>query len=164
VRIALHTGAAEERDGDCFGQPLNRVARLLAIGHGGQTLLSQASRGLLPEDAPLLYKSSPRLKDLPQPQNVSQFIAENLPSAFPPYRPPRNTNLPLQATSFIGREREIEEVKRQLADSRLVTLVGTGGCGKTRLALQVAAETLENYTDGVWLVELAPLTDAALVM
>ncbi|HZO91340.1 MAG TPA: tetratricopeptide repeat protein [Chthonomonadaceae bacterium] len=164
VRMALHTGNAEEQNGDYFGPPLNRVARLLAIGHGGQVLLSQATRDLLPGDAPLTDKGSHRLKDLQQPEHVFQLAAPDLPSAFPPLRSLRNTNLPIQSTSFIGREREMAQLKELLASTRLLTLTGTGGCGKTRLALQVAAEVVEDYPDGVWLVELAALSDPSLVV
>src|SRR5579884_1029708 len=163
VRIALHTGAVEHRDGDYFGPPLNRVARLLAIGHGGQVLLSQATRDLLPPDAPLTDKGSHRLKDLQQPEHVFQLVAPDLPSEFPPLRSLRNTNLPVQTTSFIGREQEIAQLKTLFPSTRLLTLTGAGGCGKTRLALQVAADVLEEYPDGVWLVELAALSEGSLV-
>jgi predicted ATPase/class 3 adenylate cyclase/Tfp pilus assembly protein PilF len=164
VRMALHTGEAEMRDGDYFGQSLNRVARLLAVGHGGQILLSQTTHDALPSDTPLADKGSHRLKDLLQPEHIYQLIDSNLPSDFPPLRSLHNTNLPIQSTSFIGREREIQEVKHLLSTSRLLTLTGTGGCGKTRLALQAAADAVEEFSDGVWLVELAALSDPALVI
>jgi predicted ATPase/class 3 adenylate cyclase/tetratricopeptide (TPR) repeat protein len=169
VRMGLHTGIAEERDGDYFGPTLNRAARLQAIGHGQQTLLSevtyQLSRDSLPEAVTLLDKGQHRLKDLLAPEHVWQLLHPALPAEFPPlksldYLP---TNLPRQMTSFIGREQEVEQVKRLLSASPLLTLLGTGGAGKTRLALQVGAEVLENYKDGVWLVELAVLTEPALV-
>jgi predicted ATPase/class 3 adenylate cyclase len=163
VRMALHTGAAEERDGDYFGPPLNRVARLLAIGHGGQVLLSQAARDLLPADASLTDQGTHRLKDLQQPEHVFQLCAPDLPSEFPPLRSLRNTNLPLQTTSFIGRDQEMAELKALFPSTSLLTLTGTGGCGKTRLALQMAADLAEDYPDGVWLVELAALSDGRLV-
>ena len=169
VRMGLHTGEAEERDGDYFGQTLNRVARLQAVGHGQQTLLSQAtyqlvSSSLLP-DVTLRDMGQQRLKDLLAPEHVWQLCYPTLPSEFPPlksldYLP---TNLPRQMTSFIGREREMAEVKRLLAATPLLTLVGSGGGGKTRLAVQVGADVLDNYQDGVWLVELAALSDASLV-
>ncbi len=165
VRMALHTGTAEFRDNDYFGQTLNRVARLLAIGHGGQTLISQTTRQFLPADTPLEDKGTHRLKDLQHPEHVWQLSAPDLPSEFPPLHSlnPQRHNLPIQSTSFIGRETEMEEVKARLSSVRLLTLTGTGGCGKTRLALQVGADLVEAYADGVWLVELAALTEPALV-
>jgi len=171
VRMALNTGAVESRDNDYFGLPLNRVARLLAIGHGGQILLSQAVYDLvketLPEDASLGEHGLHRLKDLGQPERVFQLLHPSLPAEFPPLRslsnPALPNNLPQQVTSFIGREKEIAEVKALLGKTRLLTLIGSGGGGKTRLGLQVAADLLEGVGDGVWLVELAPLTDRNLV-
>ncbi|MCW3055796.1 MAG: Adenylate/guanylate cyclase [Chthonomonadales bacterium] len=167
VRMALNTGAVESRDNDYFGLPLNRVARLLAIGHGGQILLSQAVYELvketLPEGASFGEHGLHRLKDLGQPECVFQLLHPSLPADFPPLRslsnPALPNNLPQQVTSFIGREKEIAEVKALLGKTRLLTLIGSGGGGKTRLGLQVAAELLEGVGDGVWLVELAPLND-----
>ena len=171
VRMALHTGIAEERDGDYFGQALNRVARLLATGHGGQTLLSGATQELtrdhLPLAASLLDLGQRRLKDLGRPEIVFQLRHPALSADFPPLRsldnPDLPNNLPLQVASFIGREKETTDVKFLLAKTRLLTLTGSGGSGKTRLALQVAADLLDQYFDGVWLVELATLSDPALV-
>ncbi len=169
VRMALHTGVAEERDGDYFGPPLNRIARLLAIGRGGQVLLTAATRellaGNLPRGATLQERGSHRLRDLSQPEQVYQLLHPSLRAVFPPLRSlsTHPNNLPHQLTSFIGREKEIEQLDALLGRSRLVTLTGSGGCGKTRLALHVAAELLEAYPDGVWLVELAALSDPALV-
>jgi predicted ATPase/class 3 adenylate cyclase/Tfp pilus assembly protein PilF len=169
VRMALHTGTAEERGGDYFGPALNRIARLLEAGHGGRILLSQATvelvRDQLPEGADLRDLGLHRLRDLTRPEQIFQLVAPGLPASFPPLRSLEafRHNLPAQLTSFIGREREIEEVKRLLAGSRLLTLTGAGGCGKTRLALQVAADRVEAYRDGVWFVPLAALTDPALV-
>ena len=171
VRMALHTGATEERGGDYFGSPLNRIARLMAAGHGGQVLLSEATQGLvrdaLPPDASLLDLSRHRLKDLGRPEQVFQLLHPALAADFPPLRsldnPALPNNLPQQPTSFIGRETQIEEVKARLGKSRLLTLVGAGGSGKTRLSLQVAADLLDGQGDGVWLVELAALSDPALV-
>src|SRR5579871_657037 len=170
VRMALHTGAAEVRDNDYFGQPLNRVARLLGTGHGGQVLLSLATQELtrdaLPPSASLLAMGEHRLRDLNRPETVFQLLHPDLPAEFPLLKSLDNAalpnNLPQQLTSFIGREKEIDEVKRLLEKSHLLTLTGSGGCGKTRLALQVAADLLEQYPDGVWLVELAPLSDPVL--
>ena len=159
VRMALHTGEAERRDNDFFGPTLNRVARLLAVGHGGQVLLSQASRDQLVEGV-FLDLGMHRLKDLQQPEHVWQVGA----STFPPLRSLSlyDNNLPQQLTSFVGRTRELAEIKSQLERSRLLTLTGSGGTGKTRLSLQVVAEVLEQFPGGVWLVELAP-TDPNLV-
>ena len=171
VRMALHVGAAEERDGDYFGPALNRAARLLSAGHGGQTLLSLAAqeltRDLLPESASLHDLGPHRLKDLTRPETVFQLVHPALPGAFPPLRsmdnPALPNNLPQQTTSFIGREREVAEIKALLPAARLLTLAGTGGTGKSRLSLQVAADLLDLYPDGTWLIELAALSDPALV-
>src|SRR5579884_1088216 len=170
VRMALHTGAAEERKGDYFGPALNRVARLLSIGHGGQVLLSAVTqaqvRRKIPSGASLKEMGWHRLKDLQEPQHVYQLLHPSLPSEFPALNSLDSlpNNLPRQLSSFIGREKEIAEIKRLLSASPLVTLIGTGGCGKTRLALQVAAEVLEQYPQGVWLVELAALSDPNLLV
>ena len=169
ARMALHTGTAEERDGDYFGPVLNRAARLLAIGHGGQTLLSQTVydlvRDSLPDGAALRDLGQHRLKDLQRPEQVYQLLHPELSGDFAPLRSLESlpNNLPLQPTSFIGREREIAELRRLLRGTRLLTLTGAAGSGKTRLALQLAAEILEEYPEGVWVVELAALTDPALV-
>ena len=169
VRMALHTGATEERDMDYFGPPLNRVARLLSAGHGGQILLSLASQELvrdqLPAGVSLLDCGERRLKDLVRPEHIFQVLAADLPVDFPPLKTLDTlpNNLPVQLTSFVGREKEIAEVKNALANHRLVTLTGPGGTGKTRLSLQVAADVLEAFPKGVWFVELAPLADPALV-
>ncbi len=171
VRMALHTGAAEHRDNDYFGQPLNRVARLMGIGHGGQVLVSagtqELTRDTLPPGCALQDVGEHRLRDLGRPEPVFQLLHPALPSEFPPLRsldnPELPNNLPQQVTSFIGREKEIKAVKALLGKTRLLTLTGSGGCGKTRLALQVAAEVLDQYPQGVWLAEMAPLTDPGLV-
>jgi predicted ATPase/class 3 adenylate cyclase len=170
VRMALHTGTVEPRTGDYYGLPLNRTARLLRAGHGGQILLSQATyelvRDELPEGVALRDLGEHRLKDLQRPEQVYQLLHPELPAGFPPLRSleVRSRHLPVQLTSFIGREREMNELKRLLATHRLVTLTGTGGCGKTRLAIQVAADLLEEYADGVWVVELEALVEPALVL
>ncbi len=169
VRMALHTGVTEERGDDYVGPALNRVARLLGVGYGGQALLTQPTYDLVRDDLPqnvsLLDLGEHRLKDLVRPERIFQLIAPDLPSDFPPLKSldAFPNNLPLQVTSFIGREKEMEAAKRLLWDARLVTLTGPGGTGKTRLALQIAAEFLEFYPDGAWLVELAPLSDPALL-
>jgi predicted ATPase/class 3 adenylate cyclase len=169
ARMALHTGAVEIRDKGYFGQPLNRVARLLAAGHGGQILLSAAAgqllREVLPAGAALRDMGERRLKDLIRPERVYQLVAPGLPADFPPLKTldERAQNLPIQATTFVGRESEMEEIKGLLQSSRLVTLTGPGGAGKTRLSLQVGADLVDRFADGVWFVELAALGDARLV-
>jgi predicted ATPase/class 3 adenylate cyclase len=170
VRMAVHTGAAEERDGDYFGPPVNRVARLMAAGHGGQILLSQASQELvrdeLPEGVTLRDLGECRLKDLIRPERIFQVVSPDLPDQFAALRTldAFRHNLPIQNTSFIGRERELRQVKEHLNQYRLVTLTGPGGTGKTRLSLQAAADLLDRFEDGVWLVELAPVTDPAMLV
>jgi predicted ATPase/class 3 adenylate cyclase len=171
VRMALHTGAAEERDSDYFGPPLNRVARLLATGHGAQTLLSLATAELvqddLPPDVQLRDLGVHRLKDLTRPEHIFQLVALDLPTDFPPLKSldSRPHNLPSQPTPLIGREREVAAVieRLQRPDVRLLILIGPGGTGKTRLALQVAAELLADFANGVFFVALAPIRDPALV-
>lgn len=171
VRMAMHTGVAEERGGDYFGQTLNRVARLMATGHGGQTLLSGAAHAsvqdTLPAAVTLLDLGRHRLKDLGHPEQVFELQHPALPGGFAPIRSLDNVrspnNLPQQATSFIGREKQVAEIKDALGKTRLLTLTRAGGNGKTRLALQVAADLLDGETDGVWFVELAALAAPDLV-
>ena len=170
VRIAVHTGQAQLRDeGNYFGQAVIRCARLRSIGHGGQVLLSRATRDLvvdfLPEDITLEDLGAHRLRDLARPEHVYQLCHPDLPAEFEPLRSldALPNNLPLQLTSFVGREREVRDIRIVFADTRLLTLIGSGGCGKTRLALQVAADLVDEYPDGVWWVELAPVTDHGLV-
>ena len=170
VRMAINSGSAEVRDGDFFGPALNRVARLMAIGHGDQMLVSSSTVSLVADDLPsaceLVDLGEHRLRDLDRPEHVYQLVAAGLRREFPPLRASgeRPTNLRPQVTSFVGRERELADLRTLLATSRLVTLVGAGGAGKTRLELQVAAETLDEYPDGAWLVELAPISDPDLVV
>jgi predicted ATPase/class 3 adenylate cyclase len=171
VRMALHTGAAEERDGDYFGPPVNRVARLLSAAHGGQVLLSLTTQELvrdrLPARAALRDLGEHRLKDLFRPERIFQFTAPGLPTAFPSLRTleGRPNNLPLQPTPLVGRESEVSEIVGRLRSdgARLLTLTGPGGTGKTRLALQAGADLLEEVEDGVFFVSLAALTDPDLV-
>jgi predicted ATPase/class 3 adenylate cyclase len=169
VRVALHTGAAEERENDYFGSTLSRVKRLLDVGHGGQVLLSQTTRDLVQNDLPpgvsLRDLGVHRLRHLLRPEHIYQLLHPDLPADFAPLRSIRilSHNLPQQVTRFVGREREMVEIKQYLATTRLLTLTGTGGAGKTRLALQVTAELFSQYEDGIWLVELAALADPALV-
>ncbi len=170
VRMAVHVGHADERGGDYFGPSVNRVARLLAIGYGGQVLVSGAAadlvQGEMPSQTALRDLGRHRLKDLAQPEQVYQLVAPDLQQKFFPLRSldALPNNLPLQLTSFVGREREIERVIDLLEVHRLVTLVGTGGVGKTRLGLQAGADVLEHYEDGVWFIELAPLSDGTLIL
>ncbi|MFL5761868.1 MAG: tetratricopeptide repeat protein [Thermomicrobiales bacterium] len=171
VRMAIHVGAAEERDADYFGPAVNRVARVLSAGHGGQVLLTLAgeelARDALPAGARLRDLGEHRLKDLAREERLFQVVEADLPADFPPL----NTldahphNLPVQLTPFLGRDREVASVRENLErnDVRLLTLTGPGGTGKTRLALQVAADLVEGYADGAWFVELEEATDADLV-
>jgi predicted ATPase/class 3 adenylate cyclase len=171
ARMALHTGAAHERDGDYFGPPVNRVARLLSAGHGGQVLLSSSTQELvrdhLPPQTHLRDLGERRLKDLSRPERIFQLTAPDLPSEFPPLRTleTHTNNLPLQATPLIGREREVEAVCGLLRspETRLLTLLGPGGTGKTRVGLQVAAELVDDFEDGVFFVPIAAITDPTLV-
>jgi len=172
VRMALHTGAAEEREGDYYGPSLNRAARLMSAGHGGQTLLTEATAALVRDDLPALSNlvdlGEHRLKDLARPERVFQLTSSDRRIDFPPLRSldARPNNLPIQPTTLIGRQQEVEAVRALLSrgDVRLVTLTGPGGTGKTRLSLQVAAELIDNFQEGVFFVELAPLSDPALVV
>jgi predicted ATPase/class 3 adenylate cyclase len=171
VRMALHTGECEEREGDYFGPTVNRVARLEATAHGGQVVLSEATavlvRDHLSDDMELIDLGSHRLKDLGHPEQVFGLQVDGLVVDFPPLRsldnPALPNNLPAQSNSFIGRAREVAEVRILVEEHRLVTLTGAGGSGKTRLALQVAAAVLDGSGDGVWLVELAPVSDETMV-
>ncbi len=170
VRAALHSGSAQAREGDYFGPALNRVARLLALGHGGQILLSGVAAALagdrLAAGLRLRDLGEHRLRDLEQPEHVFQLTVPDLPSEFPPLRSTGSglTNLPTQLTSFVGREREMGAVSGLLGANRLVTLIGVGGTGKTRLMIQVASGAAARYRDGAWLVELAPVSDPDLIV
>jgi predicted ATPase/class 3 adenylate cyclase/Tfp pilus assembly protein PilF len=172
VRMALHMGAAEERDGDYFGPPVNRVARLLSAAHRGQVLLSLPTQELvrdqLPAETTLRDLGEYRLKDLFRPERVYQLLAPKLPSEFPPLRTldAFRNNLPLQPTPLIGREKEVSEVCDLLRteETRLLTLTGPGGTGNTRVALQAAADLLEDFPDGTYFVSLATLTEAELLL
>jgi predicted ATPase/class 3 adenylate cyclase len=165
VRMALHTGEAEERDGNYFGSAVNRAARLGAVGHGGQVLLSSATRELVVNAFELRDLGEHRLKDLAQPEHVYQLVADGLGTDFPSLRSLdlRTTNLPAQLSTFVGRADDLEAVAELVAAHRVVTLTGIGGVGKTRLALQVAADLLDRYAHGVWFVELAPIDAPQLV-
>jgi predicted ATPase/class 3 adenylate cyclase len=169
VRMALHTGQAEERDDDYFGPTVNRVARLLAIGHGGQVLASGTTADLLhdalPSEHELRDLGLHGLKDLSHAERVFQVLAPQLDDVFPALRSLEQlpNNLPAQLTSFVGREQEVAQIESLLEHSPLVTIAGTGGVGKTRCALQAGARLLEKYADGVWFVDLAPVSDQTLV-
>jgi predicted ATPase len=172
VRMAIHAGEADpDERGDYLTAPLNRLSRLLATGHGGQILLTQAaqqlSRGALPAGAALRDLGEHRLRDLLDAEHVYQLLHLDVPATFAALNSldTRPHNLPRQPTPFLGREQQVDEVVALLrrADVQLVTLIGPGGTGKTRLALQVAAELLDDFTDGVFFVPLAPVTHPALV-
>ena len=171
VRMALHTGEADERGGDYFGPAVNRTARLMALSHGGQVLASRAAesvlRDQLPGEVELLDLGDHRLNSLSRPERVFQLTHRELRRDFPPLRSAdrRPGNLPPQLTSFVGREVESEQVVVTLGQARVVTLTGVGGVGKTRLALHVAgmAPIAERFPDGCWLCELAALREGEAV-
>lgn len=171
VRMAVHSGAAEVQDGDYVGHTLNRIARMLAAGHGGQILVSAAtaelSTGQLPVSASLVDLGHHRLKDLAVPEHVFELASPGLRTEFPPLVTvdAHPTNLPLQPTTFVGREPEVSALGDMLRRPaiRLVTLTGPGGTGKTRLAIQTGAQVLDAFPDGVFFVALADVTDSAQV-
>ncbi len=171
VRIGLHTGECEQRDNDYFGPSVNRAARLEAIAHGGQILVSRATAEILQDSLPdgvaLRDIGEHRLKDLGRPEWVFQVEADGLATEFPPVSSLDNPeflhNLPEQVSSFVGRDGELARLCELVGYARVVTLTGPGGVGKTRLALQVAVELLDGSGDGVWFVDLAPLEDPELV-
>ncbi len=169
VRMGLHTGEPVSETGGYVGLDVHRAARVCSAGHGGQILLSQAVGILAAPDLPpgvsLRDLGTHRLKDLREPEHLLQVVHPDLRADFPPVKSLDvfPNNLPVQLTSFIGREQEQAEVRRLLSATRLLTLTGSGGAGKTRLALQVAADVTKGYPDGVWLAELAPIADPALV-
>jgi predicted ATPase/class 3 adenylate cyclase len=169
VRMGLHTGEGVLGGDNYVGIDVNRSARIAAAAHGGQVIVSDATRGLvehaLPEGAWLRDLGKHRLKNIALPEHLHDLVVEGLPADFPPPRTldARPTNLPLQLTSFVGRDEEIAEVKRLLEGTRLLTLTGAGGTGKSRLALQVAAQLLDEYRDGVFFVDLSSVTDPTLV-
>jgi predicted ATPase/class 3 adenylate cyclase len=170
LRMGLHTGPAEWQNDDYEGYlTLVRTQRLMGVGHGGQVLLSRAAADLamseLPSDVALRDLGEHWLKDLPNSEHLFQLVAPDLPADFPPLRShgAERSNLPAQLTSFIGRERELAELRALLSSNRLLTLTGPGGTGKTRLALQLATEVLETFGAGAWLVELGSVFDPELV-
>lgn len=166
VRVALHTGDADLRAGHYVGSPLYRCARLLATSHGGQVLMSRATEELivdhLPDGASLLDLGQHRLRDLSRLEHVYQLQHADLAPAFPPLKSteqPR-TNLPVPLTSFVGRQADVGALTKLMRDTRLITLVGPGGIGKTRLAIQVARDLAEFWPDGVWWIDLMSIEDS----
>jgi len=164
VRMAVHTGIAEERDRDYFGPTVNRAARLMSIGHGGQVLVSQATASIVRDidDIDFIDLGEHRLRDLLRPERVFQVLMPGAQAAFPPLQSLNvsSTNLPVQLTTFIGRGDELSRVCAALGENRAVTITGVGGVGKTRLALQVAGEMLGQFAGGAWFCELASATDS----
>ena len=169
VRMGIHSGEAVEREGDYFGTTLNRCARLMDAGHGGQVLLSASTASLVPDSwgrgIALRDLGEHRLRDLSEPEHVFQVVAPNLEQEFPRLRSldAVRHNLPVVRSSFVGRQLELEEVCERVRGGQFVTLTGIGGCGKTRLALEAAARLVEWFPQGVFLVSLAVLSDGELV-
>ena len=171
LRIGLHTGEIQLRDeGNYAGPTINRTARLRDLGHGGQTLLSGATEAMvldaLPSDAWLSDLGTHPLRDLPRPERVIQLCHPDVVNEFPPLRTSKTyaaANLPVQLTSFVGRGAQLTQLRELLTENRVVTLTGAGGVGKTRLAIQAAAQAAGEFSDGVWCVDLAPITDPELV-
>ncbi|MEJ2758765.1 MAG: adenylate/guanylate cyclase domain-containing protein [Anaerolineales bacterium] len=169
VRIGMHTGESEQRAGDYYGTTVNRAARMMDIAHGGQVLASEATVSLskhsLPSDIFLVDKGQHRLKGIAQLEHVYQISSPGLENEFPPLRSLATFkhNLPRQLTSFVGREKELVEIQRLMESAQLLTLLGPGGTGKTRLMLQSAEEMIQDFPDGVWLVELATLTNPSKI-
>ncbi len=166
VRMGVHAGEAARADTGLVGLEVHRAARVAAVGYGGQVLLSEAAavllRDTLPPGVSLTDLGVHQLKDLGRPERIFQLQAAGLQTGFPPPRslgnPALPNNLPAQLASFIGRDRELSGVRALVESSRLVTLIGAGGSGKTRLSLRLAAELLDGSGDGVWLVELAAVS------
>lgn len=170
VRMAIHTGTAEFRETDWYGRVVNRCARLRSIGSGGQILVSRVSADLVadrvPEGIELVFGGTHRLKDLEEPEDVFLVSHPDLAECLAPLRSLSSlpNNIPLQLTNFVGRKKELSDLRVLLGDSRLLTLIGSGGAGKTRLSLQLAVEIQEKFPDGVWLVELETVVDASHVL
>ena len=169
VRMGLHTGESQYRDGDYYGTEVNRAARVSGLAYGEQLLLSEATAALvrnsLPANSTLTDLGEHRLKGLAAPEKIYQLSHPEIRTEFPELRSLAafKHNLPVRLSSFIGRERELVEVAQLLTSTRLLTLLGPGGTGKTRLSLQVAADLIEDFPDGVWFIELAPLADPDLL-
>jgi predicted ATPase/class 3 adenylate cyclase len=169
VRMGLHTGESRPREGDYYGAEVNRAARVMAVAYGGQILISEATAALirhaLPPQVSLTDLGEHRLKGLAATQRLFQVNHPDLRSDFPPLKSlsAYEHNLPVQLSAFVGRQHEVAEVERLLKECHLLTLLGPGGTGKTRLMLEVAEEVVGDYNQGVWLVELAPLSDPGLI-
>jgi class 3 adenylate cyclase len=168
VRMGLHTGRGELGGDDYLGIDVNQAARIAAAGHGGQVLLSEATESLVRHDLPdgvtIRDLGEHRLKDLDHPVRIHDLVIEGLPAEFPPLKTlDVPSTLPSPLTSFVGREREAEQVAELLRASRLVTLIGPGGTGKTRLAVEVARRSVDAFPDGSYFVDLSPITDPMLV-
>ena len=171
LRIGVHTGEVQLRDeGNYAGPTINRTARLRDLAHGGQTVLSGATEDMvvdrLPAGAWLTDLGTHPLRDLPRPERVVQLCHPDLPNDFPPLRTAKavvSQNFPVQLTSFVGRGAQMTDLEKLLVDNRLVTLTGAGGAGKTRLAVEIAAHIAADFRDGVWYVDLAPITHPGVV-
>jgi predicted ATPase len=161
VRMGIHIGEVEERDNDFFGPVLNRTARIMAAGHGGQVLVSGTAARLAGGEHRLTDLGEHRLRDLGSPERIHQLVGEGLPETFPALRTLSESpnNLPAQLTSFIGRDDELDRLVALLDTNRPVTVTGVGGVGKTRAALQASADLAPAFPGGVWLVELAPVAE-----
>ncbi len=170
VRMAIHTGTAFPAEGDYLGPPLNRCGRLLGAGHGGQILVSATTAGLttgsLPPHTELLGLGSFQFAGLSTPDEIYQLTNSDLLSEFPALRAATatRTNLPIRSSSFVGRTAALVQLQSMLQETRLITLIGAGGAGKTRLALEVGNHVVDRYPDGVWLVEFAPVVDPELAV
>jgi class 3 adenylate cyclase len=169
VRMGVHTGEARVRGGDHVDHaPINRCARVRAAAHGGQVLVTQATRNLvagrLGGGFELMRLGEFRLRDLSQPELIYQLIHVGLPAEFPPLKTIHVGNIPLPATSFVGRAEELQAIAQALAQSRLVTLTGAGGVGKTRLSVEVASKAVGEYPDGCWFCDLGPARDGDTVL
>ena len=169
VRIGMHTGEAPLVGEEYIGLDVHHAARVAASAHGGEVVISDATRLLvennLPADCSVRDLGMHRLKDLARPERLFQLVVGGVPDAFPPLRTLESTpnNLPTQLTSFIGREQDVEEAKKLLRRTRLLTLIGPGGIGKTRLSLQVAADVVNEFPDGVYFVPLSAVRNAGLI-
>src|SRR3954452_6508070 len=169
VRIGLHSGNAQARAGDYFGTAVNRAARLMGVAHGGQVLISNATEQLAREALPSGVELQPvgelRLRNLVRPERVFQVIADGLERQFPPLASwgPGPIHLPAQLTRFVGRVEELDDLSDLLEQHRLVSLIGSGGAGKTRLAIELGRRTADRFGGGVWFVDLAAVSDPELV-
>ena len=169
VRIGIHTGTAVKREADYFGPTLNRAARLMSIGYGGQILVSSATaallRDVLPSEISLRELGSYRLKDLSLPEPTYQVVGPELRAEFPALAgiDVHPNNLPSRISTFVGREEELEELRSRVSDQAIITIVGMGGIGKTRLALQLASDIIDHFPGGAWFVDLSGLHDGSLV-